>query len=98
MIYKASEWEDAIGEWHVANTSDLAHDSAAWWIPARILNISLVDYILLLKNEYNATIKAWFPESNNNKSLLLFSWKKYSDAHRFLLYINKVARNRNWTM
>ena len=93
--YKASEWKSG-RKWYVADVSDLANDSAAWWIPARILNLSLEDFVMLLKNEYNATIDGWYPESNNGKSLLTFSWFNYSDAHKYLLYINRVARNKNW--
>lgn len=94
--YKASEWKSG-RKWYVADVSDLANDSAAWWIPARILNLSLEDFVMLLKNEYNATIDGWYSESNNGKSLLTFSWFNYSDAHKYLLYINRVARNKNWT-
>ena len=95
--YKASEWKSGT-RWHVADTNDLAHDSAAWWIPARILNLSLEDFVLMLVNEYNATIDNWYPEANNGKSLLIFSWKNYADAHKYLLYINRIARNKNWTI
>ena len=82
--YKASEWKSG-RKWYVADVADLANDSAAWWIPARILNLSLEDFVILLKNDYNATIDGWYPESNNGKSLLTFSWFNYSDAHKYLL-------------
>lgn len=97
-LYKASEWQSPTGRWFVDDTSDLANDSAAWWIPARILGLSLVDYVNLLINEYHATIDKWCPDSNDGKSLLLFHWDKYADAHRYLLYINRIARNKNWTI
>lgn len=96
-LYKASEWQ--IGSnWYVADISDLTNDSAAWWIPARFLNLSLEDYILKLKNEYNAIIDRFCPSANNGKSLLIFHWDNYNDAHRYLLYINRIARNKNWTI
>lgn len=96
-LLKVSEW--TIGnKWYVADVSDLANDSSAWWHPARMLGLSLEDYIMLLINEYHATIVKWCPESNNNKSLLIFNWDKYSDAHRYLLDINRNARNKNWTI
>ena len=97
-LYKCSEWTDSTKKWYVADTSDLANNSAAWWIPARILGLSLTDYILLLKNEYNANIVGWYPNSNNGKSLLIFNWNNYNDAHKYLLYINRIARNKNWTI
>lgn len=96
-VYKASEW--IVGNnWYVADTSDLANDSAAWWIPARFLDITLEDYILKLHNEYNAIIDKFYPESNNGKSLLIFHWDNYNDAHKYLLWINRMARNGNWTI
>lgn len=96
-VYTASEWK--IGtRWHVADISDLAHDSAGWWIPARMLEISLEDFVLMLVNEYHARIDAWLPQGNEGKSLLLFSWKDYNDAHRYFLDMNRIARNKNWTI
>lgn len=95
--YIASEWQ--IGaKWYVADVSDLANDSAAWWIPARLLNLSLEDYITLLTEKYNATIDKWYPDSNDGKSLLIFSWKNYSDAHKYKLDMNRIARNQKWTI
>ena len=95
--HKASEW--VIGnKWYVADVSDLANDSAAWWIPARLLNLSLEEYVLMLKETYNANIDKFCPNSNNGKSLLIFSWNNYNDAHKYLLYINRVARNQKWTI
>ena len=97
-VYKATEWKNSSGSWYVADTSDLAHDSAAWWIPARIFGLSLEDYITMLVNEYHATIVGWYPESNNGKSLLVFCWRNYSDAHHYLLDVNRTARQKNWTI
>lgn len=97
-LFKVSEWESASGHWYVADTSDLANDSAAWWIPARLLNLTLEDYIDLLVNTYNATIDGFYPESNKGKSLLVFHWEQYNDAHKYFLWINRMARNGNWTI
>lgn len=97
-VYEASEWKSPTGKWYVADTSDLGNDSAAWWIPAKIFNLSFEDYIDMLLNKYHATIDGWYPKSNNGKSLLLFSFVKYNDAHQYLLDVNRIARNKNWTI
>lgn len=95
--YVASEWQ--IGrKWYVADVSDLANNSSAWWIPARLLNLSLEDYITLLVDKYNATIDKWCPDNNDGKSLLIFSWYNYTDAHRYKLDMNRIARNQKWTI
>ena len=97
-LYKAIQWEDALGHYHVADTSDLANDSAAWWIPARFLKMPLEDFIILLKDSCHATIDGFYPDSNNGKSLLLFHWEKEADAHKYLLWVNRMARQGNWTI
>lgn len=91
-IYKCSEWKSGSGRWMCGDVEDLAQMSGAWWVPARVLNISLTDYILLLKNQYNATHMTYNKESN----VLHFSFDNYADCHRYVLYINKVARNRKY--
>lgn len=94
---KCSEWTNG-NRWYVADTSDLAHDSSAWWHPARMLGLSLEDYILMLINKYRATIDKWCPDANKGKSLLIFSWTEHKDAHQYLLDMNRIARNKNWTI
>ena len=69
-VFKASEWKDYNDNWHVADVSDLAHDSAAWWIPARILGLSLEDFVMLLINEYHANIKYL-----RKSGIVLYTWK-----------------------
>lgn len=96
-VLKMSEWKQG-NEWYVADTSDLANDSSAWWYPARMLNISLEEYIILLIEKYHVTTIKWFPNSNNGKSLLIFAWENYNDAHQYLLDMNRIARNKNWTI
>lgn len=97
-LYKAGEWQDVLGDWWVADTSNLGGGSACWWVPARILGISLTDYILLLKDEYHASRFKFinYPEGDKRNSLLLFSFKNHQDAHRYLLYINRIARNKKF--
>lgn len=92
MLYVASEWEDPNGRWHVGCTKQLAKGSNYWWIPARMLNIPLTEFIEMLVNEYKVDQLYYFKRSN----LLLYSWSNYADAHRWLLFLNREARKRNF--
>ena len=92
MLYVAKEWQDPNGRWHVGCTDQLAKGSNYWWIPARMLDIPLTDFIEKLVNEFNVDQMYYFERSN----LLLYSWENYNDAHRWLLYLNKEARARNF--
>ena len=97
-IYKASEWSNVPNQWQVGDVSDLGNDSNAWWIPARFLNLSLVEWIKKLINEFHATVTDFIPDANKGKSLLLYHFKDYKDAHNYMLWLNRQARNHNWTI
>lgn len=90
-MYKVDEWRSSTGRWHCNDTKDLAGVSGKWWVPARILEMSLTDYILLLKEKFNADIESYYEPTDT----LLFSWKNYSDCHRYVLFINNIARKAN---
>ena len=91
-LYKSSEWQGSSGKWYCNDVSDLAGISGKWWVPARLLNISLTDYILLLKEKFNATIELY----NEDTDVLIFYWDKYSDCHRYMLWINAEARKKKF--
>ena len=90
-IMKYTEWESISG-WHSGDVTNLAQNSNAWWLPARMLGISLTDYILLLKDTFHA--KNFY--YNMDKNLLLWQWESYKDCHNFTLYINKESRKRKF--
>ena len=89
-IMKYTEWESVSG-WHTGDVSDLAHNSNSWWYPARLLGISPMDFVLLLKEKYHAYNFRYFSESN----LLLWEWTK-QDCHAFTLLINRESKKRNF--
>lgn len=89
-LLKFTEWESN-GKWHCNDVSDLGHGSGYWWHPARMLNISLTDYVLLLKDKFHA-VNFKFP----NQNILLWEWQSYSDCHKFTLFINTEARKRKY--
>lgn len=93
-VYKAEEWQGASGRWYAADVKDLAHNSAVWWIPPQILGVSYEDYINKLVKEFNVTEMNYHYDTNT----LVFSWDNKTDAHKYVLYINKVARNKNFTI
>lgn len=97
-LYEITEWSCAPGRWDAGDISDLGHDSNAWWIPARFLGISLEEWVEKLINEFHAVVTKFLPNANDGKSLLLFHFKTYNDAHTYVLWINKQARNHNWTI
>lgn len=91
-LYKVSEWKGGSGRWYCNDVEDLAGVSGLWWVPCRMLGISPTDFILLLKDEFKASNFSY----NIEKNVLLYSWEKHSDCHRYVLWINKMARKANF--
>ena len=91
-LFKMTEWQGSSGRWYCNDTTDLAGPSAKWWTPARMLNTSLTDYIIMLKDKFNATIVKYCPETD----VLIFYWDKQIDIHKFILYINKESKKKNF--
>ena len=91
-IYKVSEWQSAGGRWYCNDVEDLAGISGLWWVPARMLGISPANYVKMLIDTYS-------PDNISfNKNTLIFSWNKenYAKMHRYVLDINREARNRKF--
>lgn len=91
-VYKLSEWQSQTGRWFCDDISDLGHGSGAWYLPARILNISLTDFVLLLKNEYNVSFIMYSKEHD----MLIYSWDNQNDMRRYKNFINAKARQINF--
>ena len=93
MAYKISEWCGGGGDiWYTAPISEPANSiKKKWWYPARMMNMELTDYINLIK-EYGGTNFKYYAPTD----VLYFCFKSYREAHSFVLYINRLARNSNW--
>ena len=97
MAYKMIEWTDPTGRWMVAANESAKTAKGKWWYPARMMKISLIEYVDLLR-EYGADDIHYYPplEDGIGGDVLCFSFAKYADAHKFLLYINRLARKGAW--
>lgn len=91
-LMKFTEWQSASGNWRSNDVSDLAHGSGYWWYVPRMLNMPLTDYVLFLKDNFNAVNFSYNPTYN----VLLWDWLSYADCHRFTLFVNKEARKRRF--
>ena len=91
MVWQAEEWQSASGLWHCGCVKDLAHDSNAWYLPARILNLTPAAYVKFMVDNYNPIVQV-----STDKCLVFFSWEKQSDMRLFKNFINKKARDYNF--
>lgn len=84
-LYHASSWQGSSGRWFVADVTAVGKMSSAWWMPARMLNISLTDYVKLIVKYHASNITF-------DGKTLLFSFDKQADAHKWELYLNSAAK------
>ena len=94
--YVLKEWQDPCGVWHVAHTDTIKYNK--WWIMPRALNISCEDFIAMLINKYHASHFDFFTYEDKNNSLLIFGFDNYTDAHKYLLDMNRVFRKLKWNI
>lgn len=85
---KFKEWQSASGRWYC---NDNTHPQK-WWVPARMLGLSLTDFILLIKDKYGATIHSYCLKTD----VLIYSFNTEAEVHKFVLFINREARKRNY--
>jgi len=94
VIWKAEEWQSESGYWHCGCLEKLGQNSNAWYLPARILNLTPADYIKFMIKEYK-------PDriyANKEKCLVFFSWSNQADMRLFKNFINKKAREANFNI
>ncbi len=95
QVLKVDEWQSPSGRWYVADV----HNWTVWRQYVDILGEeTLVDYIDILYNKYNATIFGTIGVKNEEPANVLFSWpaEEYRYAHQFKLDVNRIARKKNY--
>ena len=92
-LYKATDFTTIDGQTRVL-CEDLIGTSRNWIEPARILGIQPTEFIMKLKNEFNANLN---PYKTDGKVVFIgYSWNSLAEARRFKNYINKIARETNY--
>ena len=94
-VYKLNEWQSPSGRWYVAHTDNMK--LSRWWMVPHALGKSYEEYIQMLIEQYHASHIKFFTYQDKRNSFLSFSFDKYTDAHRYLLDMNRVFRKLNWT-
>ena len=82
------EWQGSSGLWYCNDTSDLCSARSYWWAPARMLNISPVEFVQLLINQFHPDKISYNPEAD----VLIYGWNKIADERVFKNWINAQAR------
>ena len=91
-VLKYSEWQGGSGNWYCNDVADLGGQSGLWWVPAIMLEMTPSEYVQWLADNYHPDHISF------DEKTLVYSWAKehYALMHKFLLYINKISRNKNF--
>lgn len=91
-LLKYSEWQSGSGRWHCNDVQDLCGNSAQWWAPARMMNITAAQYVKWLIDNFQPTYISF------DGKLLQYSWAKeeHQKCHKFILTINRIAREKKF--
>lgn len=92
MIYKSEEWQGSSGNWYCNCLSNLGSNAGAWYMPARILNISPAQFIELLITKYKPDNFSF----NKDTCFCCWSWKSQTAMRKFKNDINAAARKANF--
>lgn len=92
-LMKYTEWQGA-RNWYCGDTSDPKSIGAKWWAPARMLNISPAEFVQLLIDKFHPD----FIQYNEERDVLVYSWRKQADMRLFKNWLNAQARKHNFNV
>ena len=92
QLLKYTEWQGANGNWYCNDTSDLSSIRSLWWAPARMLNLSPADYVKWLVDNFHPDQVLY----NQERDVLIYSWRKIADMRVFKNKINALARQHKF--
>lgn len=92
-LLRYEEWQSPSGAWYCNDTSEIGRSQAGlWWTPARMLGISLDEYVNMLITKFKVSSISY----NEEKNVLVYSWEKQSDMRKFKNWLNAEARKQNF--
>ena len=92
-LMKYTEWQGA-RSWYCGDTLDPKSIGAKWWAPARMLNISPAEFVQLLIDKFHPD----FIKYDEERDVLVYSWRKQADMRLFKNWLNAQARKHNFNV
>ena len=91
-VWQATEWQSLTNRWHCNCVDNLAGDSGAWYLPARILGLTPANFIKFLFENFKPDHFSYCKE----KCLCFWSWDDQNAMRKYKNFINKKAREKNF--
>ena len=88
QILKVTEFQGGSGRWYVADNSQPYWN---WRYIPNMLGLNVQSYVELLKKYKAGNLHYYAPTD-----CFLYSFSNSEDAHKWVLYINRIARNKKY--
>ena len=92
MLYRLEEWQGASGVWYCEHTSSFPANVEKWVIPARVLNMSVDDFLRMLIKDFKPDVIT----VKEDGSFVSWGWSKQSEMRKFKNFINSEARKKKF--
>ena len=92
MLYKCTEWQGASGIWYCEHTDSFPKDVQKWVVPARILGVSVDEFLKLLIEKFKPDQISY----RKDGSFVSWGWSKQSEMRKFKNWINAESRRKNY--
>lgn len=92
MLYRLEEWQGASGVWYCEHTSSFPANVEKWVVPARVLNMSVDDFLRMLIKDFKPDVIT----VKKDGSFVSWGWSKQSEMRKFKNFINSEARKKNF--
>lgn len=88
-LVKYDTFQGSSGKWYVICQKRVGKIENQWFYPARRMNISLDNFVKTLIDDFHVDYIEY-------TTFLHYSWKDYTYANKFKLWLNKQAREGKW--
>ena len=92
MLYRLEEWQGASGVWYCEHTSSFPANVEKWVIPARVLNMSVDDFLRMLIKDFKPDVIT----VKEDGSFASWGWSKQSEMRKFKNWMNAKSRAVNF--
>ena len=90
-LYNMTHWETS-GRYYCNDVQNIGGKSCKWFVPMRILNLSVEDYVKLLVDTFHAKGLKY----SDKTDCLVFHFDTEKEAKSFCAYVNKKAKEAKY--
>ena len=93
MLFHLDEWQSTGTKiWYCEHTSSYPQGVQKWVVPARILGLSVDDFLKMLIKDFKPDVIT----VKEDGSFVSWGWSKQSEMRKFKNFINSEARKKNF--